>query len=177
MRFPLILLWSLLVLTACGGDKSPQIPANKLPADHTKENLLEFNKQYMEFEEEEIGRYVDSLKLQMQTSKSGIRYRFLSVNGGTNPREGDVVNITYTVSLLNGKACDALTDKTTTVELGKGKLPKGIEWGVMSLAKGDKIDLIIPAMLAYGVSGREDCIPPYSPVRCLITLNEFSKAK
>ncbi len=159
-------------LAACSSNDAPQIPANKLPVDHTKENLIEYNKQYMEYEDDEINKYIDSLHLQMDKASSGIRYK-LNLCSKVKPTPGSKVNITYSVSLLDGTSCPDLTNKTTTVEFGKGKLPVGFEIILGILGKGGSGDFIIPCMLAYGVSGRENCIPPYSPVRCSITLNNI----
>lgn len=177
MRSSLAALAAALLLSACRGDGAPQVPANKLPADHTKQNLLEFNMQYQQLEEVELAHYVDSLHLQVAKHKSGVYFQLLSPAIGRHPAEGDLVDITYSVSLLDGAGCDELNNRNTRVELGKAKLPKGVEWAVMQLTTGGSGFFIIPAMLAYGVSGRDNCVPPYSPVRCSITLNKIDKAE
>lgn len=164
-----------VLLSACGSNDAPQIPANKLPVDHTKENLIEYNRQYVEFEEDEINHYTDSLHLKMEKSPEGIRYTIIEKGNGRLPVDGQIVDITYSVALLNGEHCDELTNRHTKVEMGKGKLPTGIEKAVSMLSVGGRGDFIIPALLAYGVSGRDNCVPPYSPVRCTVVLNSIEK--
>lgn len=169
------LAFVVVFLSACGGDDAPQIPANKLPVDHTKENLIEYNRQYVEFEDDEINHYIDSLQLKMNKTSEGIRYALSNKGTGSKPVDGDNVDITYSVSLLDGSACKELTNRHTKVEMGKGRLPVGIEKAVSMLDVGGRGDFIIPALLAYGVSGRDNCVPPYSPVRCSIVLNLIEK--
>lgn len=176
MASRLFLLALLAVsLSACSSNDAPQIPANKLPVDHTKENLIEYNKQYVEFEDDEINHYIDSLHLKMEKTAEGIRYNIFKKGNGKNPVDGEKVDITYSVALLGGEHCNELTNRNTKVEMGKGKLPTGIEKAVSMLSTGGSGEFIIPALLAYGVSGRENCVPPYSPVRCTVTLNSIEK--
>ncbi len=170
-----LLPFVVVCLSACGGNDAPQIPVNKLPVDHTKENLIEYNRQYVEFEDDEINNYTDSLQLKMNKTAEGLRYLVVKDGKGRKPVNGDVVTITYSVALLDGTTCPDLTNRQTKVEMGKGKLPVGLEKAVSMLAVGGNGDFIIPALLAYGVSGRDNCVPPYSPVRCSIVLNAIEK--
>lgn len=161
------------LLTACSSNDAPQIPYNKLPADHTKENLIKFDQQYMQLEDKEINHYVDSLHLKVQKTSEGIRYSIAKPGSSIKPKKGNKVSMVYTVSLFDGSSCEALTNKETTVEYGKGKLPIGMEKALSMLGVGGQGDFIIPAMLAYGVSGRDGCVPPYTPVRCTILLKNI----
>ncbi len=173
MRCSFFVAFAFVGLVACSSNDAPQIPVNKLPVDHSKENLIEYNRQYVEFEDDEIKHYIDSLHLKMDKTSEGIRYAIDNRGGGRYPVDGDVVKLTYSVVLLDGTSCPELTNRQTKVEMGKGKLPIGLEKAVSMLAAGGKGDFIIPALLAYGVSGRENCVPPYSPIRCSVFLNSI----
>lgn len=171
----LLFLLLITLLHACGNGPVPQIPSNKMPPDHTKENLIEFNKQYVELEAEEIKHFIDSLHLKMKVAPEGFQYNILLPGGQKKPVDGEIVDFTYTVTMFDGSSCPDLTKKNSKVEIGKGKLPVGIELAISMLGKGGEGDFIFPALMAYGVSGRENCIPPYTPVRCFIQVNNIEK--
>jgi FKBP-type peptidyl-prolyl cis-trans isomerase FkpA len=71
----------------------------------------------------------------------------------------------YKIFLLDGTLCySSDSSGTAKFRLGEGQQVKGLEEGVLLMRKGDKARLILPAHLAYGMSGDNDKIPPARPV-------------
>ncbi len=165
----------LLALLSCGGNDAPQVPLNKLPADPTDQNLEDFNKGYVEFEEKEINHYIDSLHLKMLKSPLGFRYQILSPGSKPLVAKGNTVSVIYSISLLNGKSFPQLTNQANTFVVGSGNALQGIDLAVRLLGAGGSVSLIIPALQAYGVSGFEDCVPSWTPIRCQLKVTKISK--
>ena len=95
------------------------------------------------------------------TTKSGLKYVELKEGDGAMPREGDLVQVHYTGWLTNGKKFDSSVDRKEpfVFPIGKGRVIKGWDEGVMTMKVGGKRKLIIPAELAYGKDGRPPVIP------------------
>ena len=163
-----------LCLASCSND-APQIPANKLPQDHTTQNLQEFNKGYVEFEEDEIQSYIDSLKIDVKRSDEGIWYQILSKGDGVKPNLMDKVTVCYSVSLLNGATFKELTDVRKEFVVGDGTAKKGFDLAARMLERGGKGKFIVPALMAYGLNGYRDCVPSLTPVICDMKLIEIEK--
>lgn len=163
-----------LVLAACK-DGAPQVPANKLPKDTYFEDMMEFNKGFVEFEMAEIDSFVSANNLDMRQTPSGLRYK-IAEEGGAKPESKSVVAFRYTVSLLDGTVCPYIKEKEVVKKLGAGSLEKGFEEALMMLGKGGSGDFIVPSYLAFSVSGYKDCVPSRTPVRCSIELVDIKAA-
>lgn len=164
-----------LLLMGCRGDDRPQVPYNKLPKSTVQEDFLAMNRGFLELEREDIKHYIDSLDLKMDSTMSGLLYRIDEVGYGDSVSKTDEVTIRYTLTLLDGTTCDDLRDVARIVRLGKGNLIKGMEEAVRMLKVSGSGTFIIPSYLAYGVSGKKGCIPPWNPVFCKVTLIEINK--
>jgi len=103
----------------------------------------------------------------------------------TFPRKGDTVEIFYTGKLDDGTTFDtnapsaaakapkaggaatpaagvkAKVAEPLKVQVGKGKLVRGFDEGLMQVSKGEKAKLVIPSEYGYGKKGKpESKIPP-----------------
>lgn len=83
---------------------------------------------------------------------------------GAPAKEGDELEVHYTVRFLNGLKLDSSLDRNETfkVTLGKTSVIKGFTQGLTGMKQGGKRKVTIPYLLAYGESGRPPQIPPYS---------------
>ncbi|MCQ2218181.1 MAG: FKBP-type peptidyl-prolyl cis-trans isomerase [Paludibacteraceae bacterium] len=168
-------LLAFLALLGCRGDDRPQIPYNKLPKNTVNDDFLAMNVGFMELEREEINHYIDSLNLNMDSTISGLRYRIDEVGYGDSVAKTDEVTVRYTITLLDGTTCDDLRDVVKIVRLGKGDLIKGLEESIRLLKVSGSGTFILPSYLAYGVSGKSGCVPPWSPVFCKVCLIEKNR--
>lgn len=92
---------------------------------------------------------------------------------GVEARTGDAVTVNYVGALYkNGKVFDASWKHKETLPftLGKGQVIPGWDKGVVGMKVGGRRELVIPADLAYGKTGRPPSIPPNSPLIFIVDL-------
>ncbi len=169
------LFLSAFFLLSCSNTEQPQIPENKKPKDNLKQDFIDFNKGYMEFEENEIKDYIDSLQLDMKLSPMGFYYRVLREGAGQKAEKTYRAYTLVTLAPLHSNPCSDYIEKPKDFVLGASNVIIGLEDVVLSMKVGGISDCIIPAMLAYGVSGLKGCVPSYSPVRCQVELLRLEK--
>ncbi len=165
-------LITLLLITHSCIEHAPQIPANKLEENNITEELMLLNKSFAAFENEEIEHYIDSLKLDMLQTSTGLRYKIINGGSGGSFQKKDNVTFNYSIRTLDETGCSELKNVTKTVELGKNEIERGLEEAVMLLKTSGKGQFIIPSHLAFGVSGYKNCIPAWTPVFCEINIIE-----
>jgi FKBP-type peptidyl-prolyl cis-trans isomerase FkpA len=95
-------------------------------------------------------------------TKTGLKFVDLKVGDGASPTPGANVEVHYTGWLTNGTKFDSSVDrgKPFSFPIGKGRVIKGWDEGVMSMKIGGKRKLIIPPELGYGARGAGRTIPP-----------------
>ena len=164
----------ITMTTSCGSDQQTKEFAEK--QSHLSDNLVSAHKQFVKDESKEIDDFIKRHNYEMQKSATGLRYKIDSDNKGEKPQRGDVVILKYDIYLLDGKLCyssDSVGLMTFTVE--QDDVPNGIHEAVQLMRKGDKAQLIIPAHLAYGLTGDNDKIPSESTLYCTLQLNDIKK--
>jgi peptidylprolyl isomerase len=98
------------------------------------------------------------------TTESGLKYHDFVVGTGASPTEGKPVSVHYTGWLTDGTSFDSSIPRGEPIKfpVGKGRVIKGWDEGIMSMKVGGKRQLVIPYELAYGERGRPPTIPPMS---------------
>ena len=101
------------------------------------------------------------------TTASGLQIKTLVVGTGDKAEPGKTAVVHYTGWLLDGTKFDSSVDRGTPFEfpLGAGRVIKGWDEGVATMNIGGKVELIIPADLAYGPSGAGGVIPPNATLK------------
>lgn len=104
---------------------------------------------------------------EIQTTKSGLRYKIEKEGTGAEAKAGQKVKVHYTGWLNDGKdgkgkKFDSSVDRGQPFmfTLGVGQVIKGWDEGVAGMKSGGKRTLYIPAKLAYGNRGAGSAIPP-----------------
>lgn len=94
--------------------------------------------------------------------KSGLEYCDLKVGAGASPSAGKKVTVHYTGWLTNGKRFDSsvVKKKPFSFDIGRRRVIKGWDEGVLSMKVGGVRQLKIPPSLAYGARGAPPRIPP-----------------
>jgi FKBP-type peptidyl-prolyl cis-trans isomerase len=147
-----------LFLVSCG-NKQPQIPANKLPKNHTTENLLEMNKVLAEQENKDIEEFIEKSDIPFEKSPLAFWY-FIEEKGSGKPIErGDKVKVSYNITLLDGTVCATPENGgTKTINIGMYDIIKGLDDSLLMLNEGGRGKFIIPSDLAYGMIGDGVCV-------------------
>jgi peptidylprolyl isomerase len=102
----------------------------------------------------------------MTKTESGLEYRDVQEGTGATPEEGQTCFVHYTgwlwVDGKKGKKFDSSVDRGAPFDfpVGKGRVIKGWDEGVLSMRVGGKRELLIPPGLAYGARGAGNAIPP-----------------
>ena len=101
------------------------------------------------------------------TTASGLQIKTLVEGTGDKAEPGKTAVVHYTGWLLDGTKFDSSVDRGTPFEfpLGAGRVIKGWDEGVATMNIGGKVELIIPANLAYGPSGAGGVIPPNATLK------------
>ena len=94
-------------------------------------------------------------------TESGLQYCDLKVGEGESPSPGKKVTVHYTGWLTSGKRFDSsmARKRPFTFEIGRRKVIKGWDEGVMSMKVGGIRQLRIPPSLGYGAGGQPPVIP------------------
>lgn len=108
------------------------------------------------------------------TTPSGLKYVVVAEGSGEMPAPGSMVKVHYTGKLLNGTKFDSSIDRGTPIDfpVGQGRVIKGWDEALLTMKKGEKRVLIIPANLGYGPSGRGP-IPPNATMVFDVELIDF----
>ena len=139
-----------------------QQPAQTLKKQD-KEELIRVNKDIMRSESADIDSYIRRKNYHMNLTPTGLRYLIYSKsNSGLKVRTDDQVKLKYSLSLLDGSQVYN-SDTTGLLEfiVDKSEIVTGLQEGVKYLEKGDKAIFIIPAHLAYGLTGDGEKIKYY----------------
>lgn len=109
------------------------------------------------------------------TTPSGLQYIVTQKGNGTEtPSSGTIVKAHYTGKLLDGTKFDSSLDRGEPISfpVGQGRVIKGWDEAFLTMTKGEKRVLIIPAALGYGPSGRGP-IPPNATLVFDVELVDF----
>lgn len=156
-------------LTAGCSKKNPQLPANKnIAVDTLKLNVQTANRVLIDGEDSLLQVYVSKNYPEMKKTETGLWYLLLtSGQSGEKAKDLETVTISYDILSLDSLL---LKKKRENIVLGKKQTINGIEEGLKLMHKGDKMLLIIPWYLAYGMKGDENQIPPYTSVMVKVQL-------
>jgi peptidylprolyl isomerase len=108
-------------------------------------------------------------------TESGLQYYDFKVGEGASPSKGKKVTVHYSGWLTDGKLFDSsvVKNRPFTFEIGRRRVIKGWDEGVMSMKVGGIRQLKIPPGLAYGEGG----VGPIPPNATLIFEVELLEVK
>ena len=98
----------------------------------------------------------------VKKTASGLLYRVEKAGSGDPIKPTDTVKVHYTGKLADGTVFDSSRERGTPAEFPLNQVIKGWTEGLQLVKKGGKIELVLPADLAYGEDGAGDKIPPHS---------------
>ena len=96
------------------------------------------------------------------TTESGLQYEVLTKGSGASPTAEDSVTVHYTGTLIDGTVFDSSVDRGEPATFGVTQVIAGWTEALQLMSVGDKLRLVIPPNLAYGVRGNGPSIGPNS---------------
>ncbi len=134
--------------------------------EKAKEQFIKANQQVIIKEMDEMDYYQKSHEMNFVKTTSGIRYYvYKASTKGNSIKDGDLIKINYTVSLLDGTECySSKNDGAKEFKVGMENLEDGLHKAVQFLKNGDKALILIPSHFAHGLLGDSKKIPPQSPI-------------
>jgi len=114
----------------------------------------------LEIEKQERDEYIAENNIYTEPTASGLYYIEILEGTGEMPVPGEVVEVEYTGTFLNGEEFDSGKFSFT---IGIMQVIKGWDEGIAYMKVGGKAKLIIPSNLGYGIQGSNSgLIPPYT---------------
>ncbi|ENG4185235.1 FKBP-type peptidyl-prolyl cis-trans isomerase [Providencia rettgeri] len=86
-------------------------------------------------------------------TKSGLLYKIEKEGTGAKPKADETVVVHYKGSLIDGTEFDSSYTRNEPLTIPLNSVIKGWTEGLVNLKKGGKMQLVIPADLAYGENG------------------------
>jgi len=123
--------------------------------------IVETNKENITIEDRQIDDYLARRNWSFKKTASGLRYTIYRRGGGLQPKSGQRVSLEYTLSLIRGdEVYNSLDQGPMIFTVDHEEQVSGIHEFVKLMHVGDKVKLIVPSYLGYGVTGDEKKIPP-----------------
>lgn len=173
-NFPITLFTLFALLTSCGTDVQTKQFAEK--QSKLSDNLVEANKSFVKNEAKEIDDFIKQHGYEMEKTETGLRYNIVSESKGDKAEPGDLVTLKYQMQLLNGTVCYS-SDSTglMSFKVDQEDVPNGFHQAVQLMRKGDKAQIVMPAHLAYGLTGDQKKIPGESALYCTLQMVDLKK--
>ena len=96
------------------------------------------------------------------TTESGLQYEVLTKGSGASPTADDSVTVHYTGTLIDGTIFDSSVERGEPATFGVTQVIAGWTEALQLMSVGDKLRLVIPSDLAYGLRGAGPSIGPNS---------------
>ena len=94
------------------------------------------------------------------TTESGLQYEVLTKGTGASPNAEDSVTVHYTGTLIDGTVFDSSVERGAPATFGVSRVIKGWTEALQLMSVGEKLRLVIPSNLAYGLRGSAPKIGP-----------------
>jgi FKBP-type peptidyl-prolyl cis-trans isomerase FkpA len=160
-KIAIFLCFFLLALPSCR-DKV-QVAPHDFTGEKSRENetLVSMNTYVAKRNKELISQFVKRTGIDLKETGSGLWFRVYEKGNGKIVKQGDMVDISYTVKLLDGTTMDSVSvSRPKIFRSGKGGVEAGLEEGIILMREGDRAWFIIPPHLAFGNFGDQEKISP-----------------
>ncbi|VBB43386.1 putative Peptidyl-prolyl cis-trans isomerase [uncultured Paludibacter sp.] len=169
MKSKIFYIASILFLLYSCVKPSPQSPANKEnKVDSTNINLRTMNEMLAQKEDSIIQEIINRQTVSFNKTTSGIWYYKENETTLDSLKNSSSVSFAYECYSLEG---DYIKSQKIKTNFGKKEIPAGLEEGLTLMRKGEKMRLIVPWYLAYGMKGKDN-IPPYTSLMYEITIDK-----
>jgi len=161
MKYTFTCIIVVFLLISCENITSQS--AEQPPVSATKEQFIEFNKAMIAEENDQIDALLLRYKWPVVTTKTGVRYWVYEKGRGVKIESGNKLQCEYSLKLITGdEIYNSATDGKLAFRVWKSNQPSGLEEVLLLLHQGDKVKIIVPSYLAYGITGDDNKIPSSS---------------
>lgn len=137
-----------------------QAPTPQYTDKEIKSILLQMNRADAQLESRDIDLFIKDKGWSMNTSGTGLRYNIDEPGTGDSIATGDRVTFDYEVSLGDTLICySSEKDGPMSIVVGESDAVPGLHEALTYFRQGDKVKLVMPSHLAYGLTGDQDKIP------------------
>ena len=158
-KYMLIFLFVITFFCSCKNEKPVSLHGDEI--FNSKEEYMKANQYLVQKDAEQIKSYVERRGWDMTQTKTGLWYMIYQKGNGANAKDGSIISLSYTATLLDGTQCyNSEESGPKEFMIGKGGVESGLEEGVLLLKEGDKAKFIIPPHLGHGLLGDNNKIPP-----------------
>ena len=161
LRIRFLVIFPLILFLFLSCSESKERSETKQTIGMMDDSLIDYNQQIVQNESQEIEDFIGRYQWKMNTTTTGLRYMIYKSGKGPYAKKGELSRISYSVRLLNGD----LVYKSDSLapfefEIGKRRVPSGLEEGVILMKPGERAKLVVPSYLAFGLAGDQDRVPP-----------------
>ena len=154
-------VFSLFFLCSCKEDDIIDRPE----IEWSKQKSTNFNKELVIEEQIDINLFKEQHKdWDLIITGTGLQYHIYehgSVDTIYSPLPGDIAEIQYVISLLDGTECYKVTGEDyDEFVVDNSSIESGVQEAIKKMTIGDRAKLIIPTHLAHGLVGDMNKIPP-----------------
>jgi FKBP-type peptidyl-prolyl cis-trans isomerase len=107
----------------------------------------------------------------VHVTPSGLQYEIIAEAEGPKPQGNSLVRVSYVGNFIDGEIFDRSENEGAYIPL-EMVIPGWTE-GLMLMSVGSRYRLFIPSELAYGKTGIQNVIPPYSTLIFTVELLEI----
>ena len=151
----------LLVFSGCNRNNQPEKNKDlKEIEKEYKKPMMEWNEKKVRDQDMRIKRYAERRDWDMTRTGTGLFYEIYEKGNGSKTDSGENVTIKYRVELLDGTYCySSDSSGLRNIKPGKMQVERGLEEALLKMREGDKIRIIAPPHLAFGLPGDGNRIP------------------
>lgn len=133
---------------------------------YEKQAFLRWIDDFGEYEKTILKQYIDSSKLKVSPTSTGMYRLILTAGNSKGVKLGDTVVVHYEGKFLNGKFFDSTRQRHEAFQFVYGQqwqVIKGMEEAIGLMHEGEKSLFIMPSELAFGQTGSSTgMIPPFT---------------
>lgn len=176
MKSKNLIMCAIVGLLVCNSCTQNRTSKNKQHV--TREQLIAVNRMLVSRDSALIGAYVKKQNLDMQLFPTGLWMQIDSTGQGAMAQKGQIIELDYTLSLLDGTVCYQSSNLgRKRFLIGQGGVEIGLEEAVLHLRKGDRAVIIMPPHLAHGLLGDDNKIPSRAILRYDLTVADLANSQ
>jgi|WetSurMetagenome_2_1015567.scaffolds.fasta_scaffold230073_2 FKBP-type peptidyl-prolyl cis-trans isomerase FkpA len=150
-----------VLMNSCNNE--PRVTRSTSNFTMMDDTVIRYNRGVLKGEDREIRDFLDRYGWKVDETPTGLRYFIYYHGSGPMAEKNRIAVVKYSLKLLNGNSVynsDSAGPKEFLI--GHGLDEPGLQEGVSMMHVGDKMKLIVPSHLGYGLLGDNNKIPPNS---------------